>query len=94
MEVTDLAVMTAIIYAARLQRRVPETEGEKRATIAASLHDAKLILVAVDEDNALFMEPTPEQPPPSPGNKTGAIAEAKAVRRRDEFGRWIPTGSD
>ena len=93
MEVTDLAVMTAIIYAARLQRRVPETEGEKRATIAASLHDAKLILVAVDEDNALFMEPTLEQPPPSPGT-IGRIAEAKAVRRRDEFGRWTTTGSD
>jgi hypothetical protein len=84
---TDLATLTAILYAARLQRRVPETEAEKRATIAASLADARLIVAGV-EDRA-----TPEQPPPSPGT-IGRIAEAKAVRRRDEFGRWTPTGSD
>jgi hypothetical protein len=68
--------MTAIIFAARWQRRVPETEGEKRATIAASLADARLILVAVREDEAEL-----EQPPPSPGT-IGRIAEVKATRRR------------
>jgi len=77
---TDLATLTAILFAARLQRRVPETEGEKRATIAASLADARLILVAVREDEAAHT--TPEQPPPSPGNNTGVLAEAKATRRR------------
>jgi len=85
---TDLATLTAILYAARWQRRAPETEAEKRATIAASLADARLIVAGV-EDRA-----TPEQPPPSPGIIGRAIAEAKAVRRRDEFGRWTPTGSD
>ena len=85
---TDLATLTAILYAARWQRRVPESEAEKRATIAASLADAKLIVATVIDDVA-----EPEQPPPSPGT-IGRIAEAKEVRRRDEFGRWTPTGSD
>jgi hypothetical protein len=74
--VTDLATLTAILYGARLQRRVPETEAEKRATIAACLADAKLIAAAVREDEA-----EPEQPPPSPGT-IGRIADAKATRRR------------
>jgi len=86
---TDLAIMTAIMFAARLQRRMPESEAEKRATIVASLADAKLILATVSDDVV-----EPEQPPPSPGTIGRAIAEAKAVRRRDEFGRWTPTGSD
>jgi hypothetical protein len=88
--VTDLATLTAIIYAARLQRRVPESMSEKRATIAASLVDAMLILEVANDDAAAT---TPELPPPSPGT-IGRIAEAKAVRRRDEFGRWTTTGSE
>jgi hypothetical protein len=72
----DLATLTAILYGARLQRRVPETKAEKRATIAASLADARLIVATVSDDVA-----EPEQPPPSPGT-IGRIAEAKATRRR------------
>ena len=53
---------------------------------------ARLILAAVREDEAAHT--TPEQPPPSPGTIGRAIAEAKAVRRRDDTGRWTPTGSD
>ena len=86
---TDLATLTAILYAARWQRRIPESDAETRGAIAGCIYTAKMILAAVREDVA-----EPEQPPPSPGNKTGAIAEATAVRRRDEFGRWIPTGSE
>jgi len=94
--VTDLAVMTAIIYAARLQRRVPETEAEKQATIFASLADAKRIAATVSDYEAEppeYVAEPPEQPPPSPGT-IGRIAEVKAVRRRDEFGRWTTTGSE
>jgi hypothetical protein len=87
--VADLAALTAILYAARLQRRVPETEAEKRGAIAASIADARLIVAAtVDEEPdirstlARLLEAEPEQPPPSPGNKTGVFAEAKATRRR------------
>jgi hypothetical protein len=80
---TDLATITAILYAARLQRRVPETDAEKRGTIAASVADARLIVAAtVDEEpdirltlaRLLEAEP-PEQPPPSP-------VLIKATRRR------------
>jgi hypothetical protein len=86
----DLAIITAIIFAARLSRRVPETSGEKRRTIAESMVDAMLILEVTveDEDGADFrlsmsrlLEAEPEQPPPSPGT-IGRIAEAKATRRR------------
>jgi hypothetical protein len=73
---TDLATLTAVLYAARLQRRVPESEAEKHGTIAACLADAKLIAVAVREDAVEL-----EQPPPSPGT-IGRIADAKATRRR------------
>jgi hypothetical protein len=87
---TDLATLTAILYAARLQRRVPETSGEKQRAIAESVVDARLIVEATteDEDGADFrltmsrlLEAEPEQPPPSPGT-IGRIAEAKATRRR------------
>jgi hypothetical protein len=86
---TDLATLTAILYAARLQRRVPESVVEKHRTIAESMVDAMLILESiVDEDGADFrlsmsrlLEAEPEQPPPSPGT-IGRIAEAKATRRR------------
>ena len=37
---TDLATLTAILYAARWQRRVPESDAEKRRTIADALADA------------------------------------------------------
>jgi hypothetical protein len=88
--VTDLATLTAILYAARLQRRVPETEAEKRGAIAASVADARLIVAATAEEAmdtrptlALLLESTPKQPlPPSPGMIGRTIAEAKATRRR------------
>jgi hypothetical protein len=87
---TDLAILTAILYGARLQRRVPETEAEKCRTIAESIADAKLIVAATTEAEepdirrslARLLEAEPEQPPPSPGNKTGVFADAKATRRR------------
>ena len=94
---TDLATITAILYGARYQRRVPETDAEKRGTIAASVADARLIVAAVNEDEAarpitpirddlailaqVFGTSMPEQPPPSPGT-IGRNAEAKAPRRR------------
>ena len=77
---TDLATITAILYGARYQRRVPETDAEKRGTIAASVADARLIVAAVNEDEAA-RPIMPEQPPPSPGT-IGRNAEAKAPRRR------------
>jgi hypothetical protein len=77
--VADLATLTAILYAARLSRRVPETVVEKRGTIAAAVADARLIVAAtVDEEPdirltlARLLEAEPEQPP-------GLI---KATRRR------------
>jgi hypothetical protein len=85
----DLATLTAILYAARLSRRVPETTAEKNRAIAESVVDARLIVAAtVDEEPdirstlARLLEAEPEQPSPSPGNKTGVFAEAKATRRR------------
>jgi len=79
---TDLATLTAILYAARLSRRVPETSGEKQRAIAESVVDARLIVAAtVDEEPdirstlARLLEAEPEQPPPSPGL-------IKATRRR------------
>lgn len=86
---SDLATLTAILYAARLQRRVPETDAEKCRAIAESIADAKLIVTATTEDEepdirrtlARLLEAEPEQPPPSPGT-IGRIAEAKATRRR------------
>lgn len=84
---TDLATLTAILYAARFQRRVPESGAEKHRTVLESLADARLILAAVAEEEAAlndFLKPTvaePEQPPPSPGI-IGRIADAKATRRR------------
>jgi hypothetical protein len=81
---TDLATLTAILYAARLQRRVPESDAEKRRAIADALADAKLILAAVVEDTRSATA-TPKQPPPSPGT-IGRIADAKATRRRGQSG--------
>jgi hypothetical protein len=86
---TDLATITAILYAARLQRRVPETTAEKNRAIAESVVDARLIVAAtVEDDSAAFrldlsqlLAAKLEQPPPSPGI-IGRIAEAKATRRR------------
>jgi hypothetical protein len=46
---TDLATLTAILYAARLQRRVPESDAEKRRTITDALADARLIVAVVGE---------------------------------------------
>jgi hypothetical protein len=87
--VTDLATITAILYAARLSRRVPETSGEKQRAIAESVVDARLIVEAtVDEEPDIrstlsrLLEAEPEQPPPSPGIIGRTIAEAKATRRR------------
>ena len=85
---TDLATLTAILYAARLNRRVPETDAEKRGTIAASVADARLIMAAaIGEEPDIrstlsrLLEAEPEQPPPSPGT-IGRKAEATAPRRR------------
>jgi hypothetical protein len=88
--VTDLATLTAILYAARLQRRVPETSGEKNRAIAESVVDARLIVAAtVDEEpdirstlSRLLEAEPPEQPPPSPGMIGRSIADAKVTRRR------------
>jgi hypothetical protein len=82
--VTDLATLTAILYAARFQRRVPESEAEKHRTIADAIADAKLILAAASMTQPRAVADilaTPEQPPPSPGT-IGRIADAKATRRR------------
>ena len=85
---TDLATLTAILYAARLQRRVPETDAEKRGAIIAAINDARLIMAAaIGEEPDIrstlsrLLEAEPEQPPPSPGT-IGRIADAKATRRR------------
>ena len=85
----DLATLTAILYAARLQRRVPETTAEKNRAIAESVVDARLIVAAtVDEEPDIrstlsrLLEAEPEQPPPSPGMIGRTTAEAKATRRR------------
>jgi len=74
---TDIATLTAILYASRWQRRAPETEADRHRTIAAAYDDAKLI-VAILPDSGVV---TPEQPPPSPGT-IGRSADAKAPRRR------------
>jgi hypothetical protein len=86
--VTDLATIAAILYGARLSRRVPETSGEKQRAIAESVVDARLIVEAtVDEEPDIrltlsrLLEAEPEQPPPSPGT-IGRKAEAMATRRR------------
>ena len=87
---TDLTTLTAILYAARLQRRVPETEAEKRGAITASITDARLIMAAIADEEpdtrstlARLLEATPKQPlPPSPGMIGRTIADAKATRRR------------
>jgi len=88
----DIATITAILYAARLSRRVPETVIEKHRTIAESYADAMLIVAGVQDRHEaddirstlarLLEADPPEQPPPSPGNKTGVLADAKATRRR------------
>jgi hypothetical protein len=77
----DLATITAILYAARLQRRVPESDAEKRRTIADALTDARMIVDILTESDSPVTVPEPEQPPPSPGT-IGRIADAKATRRR------------
>jgi hypothetical protein len=81
-----LVIIAATLYAARLQRRVPESDAEKRRTIADALADARLIVAAVltETDSAATL-PEPEQPPPSPGT-IGRIADAKATRRRGQSG--------
>jgi hypothetical protein len=88
--VADLATITAILYAARLSRRVPETTAEKNRAIAESVVDARLIVAAtVDEEpdirstlSRLLEAEPPEQPPPSPGIIGRTTADAKATRRR------------
>ena len=95
---TDLATITAILYGARLQRRIPETAAEQRGAIIAAINDARLIVAAVNEDEAarpitpirddlailaqVCGTSMPEQPPPSPGIIGRTTAEAKAPRRR------------
>jgi hypothetical protein len=87
----DLATITAILYAARLQRRVPESVVEKHRTIAESYADAMLIVAGVQDRHeaddirstlARLLEAEPEQPPPSPGIIGRTTADAKAPRRR------------
>jgi hypothetical protein len=84
--VTDLAIITAILYAARFQRRVPESVQEKLRTIAECIEDATLIVQMVDDDVRTTLaeaKAEPEQPPPSPGTiGRRPEAEAKATRRR------------
>jgi hypothetical protein len=87
----DLATITAILYAARLSRRVPESVVEKHRTIAESYADAMLIVAGVQDRHeaddirltlARLLEAEPEQPPPSPGTIGRTTADAKATRRR------------
>jgi hypothetical protein len=81
--VNDLAIITAIIYAGRLQRRLPENAAQKLATMQESCADAKLILAAVAESSPLS-SPTalPEQPQSPPSGVIGRNADVKASRRR------------
>jgi hypothetical protein len=82
-ETVTVALITAILYAARFQRRVPESEAEKRRTIADALADARLVVELVGEGHIPAAEAEPEQPPPSPGTiGRRPEAEAKATRRR------------
>jgi hypothetical protein len=91
---TDLATLTAILYGARYQRRVPESDAEKHRMIAEAATDATLIVeLLTGRDSSRNVGNTPEQPPPSPGNQTGVLAEAKEGRRRTANGRWTATGS-
>jgi hypothetical protein len=79
--VTDLATLTAILYAGSLQRRTPETNGEKQRAIAAAMADARLIVAATIGDGTdirrtlsrLLETDTPEQPPPPPGTRARRI---------------------
>ena len=78
---TDLATLTAILYAARYQRRVPESDAEKHRMIAEAATDATLIVELLTGRDSPRNVGTLEQPPPSPGT-IGRIADAKATRRR------------
>ena len=74
-----LTVVTAILYAGRMTRRVPETPRERREAIAECMDDAIAILAATVPPEAEAAEPDP--PPPSPGI-IGRKVEVKAARRR------------
>jgi len=80
-ETVTVALMTTILYAARFQRRVPESDAEKRRTIADAAADARIILDVLTENESAPNVAAPTQPPPSPGT-IGRIADAKATRRR------------
>jgi hypothetical protein len=78
----DLAIITAILYAGRLQRRLPENAAQKLATMQESRNDARLILAAVDESSPLSPAALPEQPQSPPPGVIGRYADVKASRRR------------
>ena len=78
---SDLATLTAILYGARLQRRIPESDAERRATIAAAMTDAKWIISAVEAEN-IFVPPPRSPLSPSPGALGRTIADVKETRRR------------
>ena len=79
-ETVTVALMTAILYASRFQRRVPESLGEKRRTAADAWADARIILDVLTEAESAFKTETPTQPLPSPG--IIGRADVKATRRR------------
>ena len=79
-ETVTVALMTAILYAARFQRRVPESDAEKRRTIADALADARTILEVLTENESASKVAEPTQPLPSPGI-TGAWT-GRQLRRR------------
>jgi hypothetical protein len=78
--VNDLAIITAILYAGRLQRRLPETEAQKLSTMQESCADARLILAAVDESSTGMLEARIKAELPE------AKAKAKAVTSRPPNG--------
>ena len=79
-ETVTVAIMTTILYAARFQRRVPESDAEKRRTIADAVTDARTILEVLTENESAPKVAAPTQPLPSPG--IIGRADVKAARRR------------
>ena len=79
-ETVTIALMTAILYAARWQRRVPETEAERQRTIVDAITDARFIIDVLTEVAPAPKVAAPTQPLPSPG--IIGRADVKATRRR------------
>ena len=84
---TDLATLTAILYGARMQRRIPESDAERLCHYRGG-HDWMLSGSSPPSRRRTFLVPPPRSSRyrRSPGALGRTIADVKETRRRVDAG--------